>query len=200
MCTCPLGFDNSGYAFMSFQYLESHSWNQVILLATTLVFFKWSSGNVFHRFTCRGLFYSSTLNTAVWVPDTTACVPGPWWPHAETPPDQLFLTLLTVPSLNLSFPLASRPLLFSPFFLLWLFFLNLLPFTYEVQVAQLCPTLCDPMDYTVHGLVQARILEWVAFPFSRGSCQPRDQTQVSCIAGGFFTSWATREALHLTVP
>ena len=116
MCTCPLGFDNSGYAFMSFQYLESHSWNQVILLATTLVFFKWSSGNVFHRFTCRGPFYSSTLITAVWVPDTTACVPGPWWPHAETPPDQLFPTLLTVPSLNLSFPLASRPLLFSPFF------------------------------------------------------------------------------------
>ena len=43
---------------------------------------------------------------------------------------------------------------------------------------------------------QARILEWVAFPFSRGSSQPRDQTQASCIAGGFFTSWATREACH----
>ena len=51
-------------------------------------------------------------------------------------------------------------------------------------------TLCDPMDYTVHGILQARILEWVAFPFSRGSSQPRDQTQVSHIAGGFFTSWA----------
>ena len=47
----------------------------------------------------------------------------------------------------------------------------------------------------VHGILQARILEWVAFPFSRGSSQPRDQTQVSWIAGGFFTSWATREAL-----
>ena len=45
-----------------------------------------------------------------------------------------------------------------------------------------------------HGILQARILEWVAFPFSRGSSQPRDQTQVSHIAGGFFTSWATREA------
>ena len=55
---------------------------------------------------------------------------------------------------------------------------------------------CDPMDYTVHGILQARILEWVAFPFSRGSSQPRDQTQVSHIAGGFFTSWATREALN----
>ena len=50
------------------------------------------------------------------------------------------------------------------------------------------------MDYTVHGILQARILEWVAFPFSRGSSQPRDRTQVSSIAGRFFTSWATREA------
>ena len=48
------------------------------------------------------------------------------------------------------------------------------------------------LDYTVHGILQARILEWVAFPFSRGS-QPRDQSQVSRIAGGFFTSWTTRE-------
>ena len=50
------------------------------------------------------------------------------------------------------------------------------------------------MDYTVHGILQTRILEWVAVPFSKGSSQPRDQTQVSCIAGRFFTSWATREA------
>ena len=57
-----------------------------------------------------------------------------------------------------------------------------------VKVVQLCPTLCDPMDYTVHGILQARILEWAAVPFSRGSSQPRDQTQVSYIAGGFFTS------------
>ena len=54
--------------------------------------------------------------------------------------------------------------------------------------------LCDSMDYTAHGILQARILEWVAFPFSRGSSQPRDQTQVSCIAGRFFISWSTREA------
>ena len=64
----------------------------------------------------------------------------------------------------------------------------------EVKVAQLCPTLCDPMDYTVHRILQARILERVAFPFFRESSQPRDQTQASRIAGGFFTSWATREA------
>ena len=48
------------------------------------------------------------------------------------------------------------------------------------------------MDYTVHGILQARTLEWVAFPFSRGSSQPGDQTQVSCIAGTFFTSWACK--------
>ena len=58
----------------------------------------------------------------------------------------------------------------------------------KMKVPQLCPTLCDPMDYIVHGILQARILEWVAFPFSRGSSQLRDQTQVSRIAGRFFTS------------
>ena len=64
----------------------------------------------------------------------------------------------------------------------------------EVKVTQLCPTLFNPMGYTVHAILQARILEWVAVPFSRGSFQPRDQTQVSHITRGFFTSWATREA------
>ena len=49
----------------------------------------------------------------------------------------------------------------------------------EAKVPQSCPTLCDPVDYTVHGILQARILEWVVFPFSRGSSQPRDGTQVS---------------------
>ena len=67
-------------------------------------------------------------------------------------------------------------------------------------VAQLCLTFCDSMDCSspgssVHGIVQARILEWVAISSSRGSSRPRDQTQVSCIAGGFFTIWATRGAL-----
>ena len=66
-------------------------------------------------------------------------------------------------------------------------------------VIQSCPTLCDPMNCSllgssVCGILQARILEWVSVPFSRGSSQPRDRTQVSCIAGRFFTSWATREA------
>ena len=54
----------------------------------------------------------------------------------------------------------------------------------------------DHMDYIVHGILCARMLEWIAFPFSRGSSQPRDWTQVSCIASRFFTSWAIREAYH----
>ncbi|CAI9161018.1 unnamed protein product [Rangifer tarandus platyrhynchus] len=58
----------------------------------------------------------------------------------------------------------------------------------KVKVAQSCPTPCDPMEYTVHGILQARILEWVAVPFSRVSSQPRDRTQVSRIGGRFFTS------------
>ena len=61
----------------------------------------------------------------------------------------------------------------------------------KVKVTQSCPTLCDQMNYTVHRILQARILEWVTFHFSRDSSQPRDQTQVSCIAGRFFIVWAT---------
>ena len=101
----------------------------------------------------------------------------------------------------------------------------------ESEVPQLCLTLCEPMDYTVHGVLlvritgvgrhsllqfptqganpvdlcrqilyqlshkgSPRILEWVAYSFSSGSSQPRDWTRVSCIAGGFFTNWAIREA------
>ena len=58
----------------------------------------------------------------------------------------------------------------------------------KVKATQSCATLCDPMYYIVRGILQARILEWVAFPLSRGSFQPRDRTQVSLIAGRFFTS------------
>ena len=64
----------------------------------------------------------------------------------------------------------------------------------KVKVTQSCLTLCDPMDCTVQGILLARILEWVAFPFSRGSSQPRNWTGVSCIAGGFFINWAMKEA------
>ena len=60
-------------------------------------------------------------------------------------------------------------------------------------VTQSCPTLFDTMDYAVYGILQARILEWVAIPFSSGSSWPRNWTKVSRIAGGFFTTWVTRE-------
>ena len=107
----------------------------------------------------------------------------------------------------------------------------------KVKVAQSCPTLCDPMDYLVHGILQARILEvgslspgdlpnqglnpgllhckwilyqlslkgsprtleWVAYPFSRGSSRPRHPTGIFCTAGKFFTNWAISEALSLWV-
>ena len=66
------------------------------------------------------------------------------------------------------------------------------------EVAQLCPTLCDPMDCSllgssVHGIFQAIVLEWIAISFSRGSSQPRDRTQVSRIVDRRFTIWATRD-------
>ena len=60
----------------------------------------------------------------------------------------------------------------------------------RVKFAQSCPTLGNPIDYAVHGILQARILEWVAIPFPRGPSWPRDWTQVSWIAGRFFTVWA----------
>ena len=83
---------------------------------------------------------------------------------------------------------------------LWPFCLSLEAFRsfslfLKVKVSQSCLTLCHPMDYTVHGILQVRILEWVAFPFSSGSSWPRNRTRVSCIAGRFFTNWAMREAL-----
>ena len=69
----------------------------------------------------------------------------------------------------------------------------------KVKVTQLYLTLCDPMDCSppgssIHGILQARTLEWVAIPYSRGSSRPKDGTLVSCIAWRIFTMWTTREA------
>ena len=69
------------------------------------------------------------------------------------------------------------------------------------EVTQLCPTLCDPTDCSlpgssIHGILQARILEWVAISFSRRSSRPRDWTRVSRIVGRRFTVWASREAQY----
>ena len=77
--------------------------------------------------------------------------------------------------------------------------ITLLAWEREREVAQSCPTLCDPVDCSpagslVYGIFQAWILEWVAISFSRGSSRPRDWTQVSRIVGRRFTVWATREA------
>ena len=65
-------------------------------------------------------------------------------------------------------------------------------------VSQSCPTLCNSMDCSppgssIQGILQGRILEWIAIPFSSGSSLPRDRTQVTCIAGKFYTVWATKE-------
>ena len=68
----------------------------------------------------------------------------------------------------------------------------------KVKAPQSCPTLCNPKDHTAHGILQARILDWVAFPFSGGYSQSRDQTQISHIAGRFFTNWATRKPREVT--
>ena len=75
----------------------------------------------------------------------------------------------------------------------------------KVLVAQSCRILCHPMDCSppgssVYGILQARILEWVAIPFSLGSSQPRDQTWVSCIAGRFLTIWATCIYMYVGFP
>ena len=87
--------------------------------------------------------------------------------------------------------------------LLWFCSLCFLPLQWTSEVAQSCPTLCDPMDCSlpgssIHGIFQARVLEWVAISFSRGSSQPEDRTQVSHIAGRRFAVWATRESLFLS--
>ena len=75
---------------------------------------------------------------------------------------------------------------------------NIYALCVHAKTLQLCPALCDPMDCSlpnssVRGILQARILEWIAISFSRGSSWPRDWTMVSCIAGRLFTTWATRE-------
>ena len=75
----------------------------------------------------------------------------------------------------------------------------------KIEVAQSCPTLCDPMDCSLpgsslHGILQARVLEWVDISFSRGSSWSKDQTQVSHIPGRRFNLWATREAGTSTLP
>ena len=67
----------------------------------------------------------------------------------------------------------------------------------SVMSNYLWPMDCSPPGFSIHGILQVEILEWVAISISRGSSWPRDQTQVSCLAGRFFTIWATKEASSL---
>ena len=90
------------------------------------------------------------------------------------------------------------PVKFCNFLLLYCLYLK--HSGYASEVTQSCLTLCDPVDCnppgsSVHGILQARILEWVAISFSRGSSRPGDQTQVSCTAGRRVKLWATRDLL-----
>ena len=113
-----------------------------------------------------------------------------------------FMTALLPEDRNNSHGIKYRPLLIQPLPISWWCcdfhcFLSI-----SSVSAQWCPILCNPLDRcppgsSVHGILQARILEWIAMPSSRGFSQPRDRTQVYCIAGGFFTIRATREAQYL---
>ena len=104
-----------------------------------------------------------------------------------------------VPVVSLEMNKEEAATVSSRDFFSWSFYLSLIImnnsenlYTYMCSIAQSCLTLCGPMDCTLpgssaHGIFQARISEWVAVPFSRGSSQTRYQTQVSCIAGRVFT-------------
>ena len=86
------------------------------------------------------------------------------------------------------------PMTYSPWLCEWCFTIHWLLLG---EVPQLCPTLCNPMDCSlpgssIHGIFQARVLEWVAISFSRESSWPRDRNQISCIVGRRFTIWARK--------
>ena len=122
-------------------------------------------------------------------PDHTGTLPSDFQPSEQLEKFLLFISFL-VYSILLQWPEWTKTVIVRVIIIVVFFF--------KVLVTQSCPTLCDPMDCSppgssVHGILQARILEWVAMSFSRGSSQPRDWTWVSCTAGRFFTIWATRE-------
>ena len=114
----------------------------------------------------------------------------------------LYSALLLSTVLNIAFTSASLPVRLGCSILLGICPSSILPIkvksesvSHSVIFDSLWPMSCSPPGSSVHGISQARILEWVAIPFSRGSSQPRAQTWVSCIAGRFFTVCATREAI-----
>ena len=114
-----------------------------------------------------------------------------WWEFSTAYLDTLFNKFCWV-KMNCQVLVNDEKALGNDVYIVKIFFASTI--TLSVKVAKLCPTLCNPMDYTVHGILQARVLEWVAFPFSGGSSQPRNQTQVSLTAGRFFTNYTVRGA------
>ena len=148
--------------------------------------------------------FSLVMSTAVWCVSSVVVayglvtysmwnIPGPGIEPVSPASQGIFLTTGPPGKPPLLFVLMPPP---RPSSTKWVFDYN---FTHsKCLVAQSCTTLCDPMDCrppgsSVHEILQARVLEWVAMPSSRGSSQPNDQNQVSRIAGRFFTSWETRE-------
>ena len=107
----------------------------------------------------------------------------------------MFWIEFIIPCLYYSFSVLPA----FPITVKWTLSIQLLSQNLKVKAVQLCLTLYNPMDCIVRGILQARILVWVAFPFSTGSSQPGDLTQVSCIAGRFFTSWATGKSKNTEV-
>ena len=115
----------------------------------------------------------------------------------------LFISFCNVQSTHKLITFTFFPYCFLYLTFLWdLFYFSFswlsISFFVLAKSPQSCLTLCDLMDCNlpgsfVHGILQTRVLEWVAIPFSRGSSQPRDRTWLSCIAGRFFTIWAMRE-------
>ena len=147
-----------------------------------------SSGlSIRHRVLCRHHVLPSPLTSFIcYHPPCQAVLRSHWASVSQTDPSVSYLRVPLCCSLCLQCCVPSCSHYSLSYF--------------EVLVAQACPTLCNPMDCSppnsfVLGILQARILEWVAISFSRGSSPPGDQTQVSHIAGGFFTAWATREDL-----
>ena len=135
--------------------------------------------NIFH-------FYQLYLNKA-----GRNYILGLW--HKTMPWDHFSCSLLQ----SWNQPFSPGAMLFVTFYQIFILTQSL-PSESESEVAQSCPTLCDPMDWSplgssIHGILLARILEWIAISFSRGSSWPRDRTQVSRIAGRHFNLWATSQ-------
>ena len=149
-------------------------WNVTLPRTSVTILAKISQHPVFHIFLSSFRYF---LLISILPPCFVNCIP---YCNGSSTNTEIFLFFSSLPLLSTTFYWVTRTKV-------------------KVLVAQSCPTLCDPMDCSprgssVHGILQARTLEWVAMPFSSGSLWPRDWTWVSRIVGQFFTIWATREA------